>query len=130
MHVMNEANGPEGGTDWQRVNWRKAERTVRNLRQRLFRAAQQGDLRGVHALQKLLLRSYSNTLVSVRRVTRAACGKAHAGRGQGGHQDASSPWTPRGPLVHDTALACTPGTPRVHPQSNRQTPSARNSNGP
>jgi hypothetical protein len=75
MHVMNEANGPEGGTDWQRVNWRKAERTVRNLRQRLFRAAQQGDLRGVHALQKLLLRSYSNTLVSVRRVTQQNAGK-------------------------------------------------------
>ena len=45
MHVMNEANGPEGGTDWQRVNWRKTERTVRNLRQRIFRATQQGDLR-------------------------------------------------------------------------------------
>ena len=43
MLVTHDANGPEGGTDWQRVNWRQAERTVRNLRQRIFRAAQQGD---------------------------------------------------------------------------------------
>jgi RNA-directed DNA polymerase len=75
MHGTTDANGPEGGTEWQRVNWRKAERAVRNLRQRLFRAAQQGDLRKVHALQKLLLRSYSNTLVSVRRVTQQNAGK-------------------------------------------------------
>jgi RNA-directed DNA polymerase len=75
MHVMNEANGPEGGTDWQRVDWRQAERTVRNLRQRIFRAAQQGDLRKVHALQKLMLRSNSNTLLSVRRVTQQSAGK-------------------------------------------------------
>lgn len=75
MHVMNEANGPEGGTDWQRIDWRKAERAVRNLRQRIFRASQQGNLRKVHMLQKLMLRSYSNTLVSVRRVTQQNAGR-------------------------------------------------------
>ena len=79
MHVMNEANGPEGGTDWQRVDWRKAERAVRNLRQRIFRAAQQDDLRKVHMLQKLMRSRYSNTLLSVRRVTRAAF-RAHKPR--------------------------------------------------
>src|SRR5689334_11377763 len=72
---MNEANGPEGGTDWQRVDWRKAERAVRNLRQRIFRASQQGNMRKVHMLQKLMLRSYSNTLVSVRRVTQQNAGR-------------------------------------------------------
>jgi RNA-directed DNA polymerase len=75
MLVTHDANGPEGGTDWQCVNWRKAERTVRNLRQRIFRAAQQGDMRTVHALQKLMLRCYSNTLLSVRRVTQQNAGK-------------------------------------------------------
>jgi RNA-directed DNA polymerase len=75
MHAHSAANGPEGGTDWASVNWRKAERSVRNLRQRIFRAAQQGDKRRVHALQKLMLRSYSNTLVSVRRVTQQNAGR-------------------------------------------------------
>jgi hypothetical protein len=43
MLVTDDANGPEGRTDWQGVTWRQAERAVRNLRQRLFRAAQRGD---------------------------------------------------------------------------------------
>jgi len=55
-------NGPKRQTDWSSVNWRKANRLVRNLRQRIFRASQAGDLKRAHALQKLLLRSYANTL--------------------------------------------------------------------
>jgi hypothetical protein len=43
MLGTSDANGPEGGADWQGVTWRQAERTVRNLRQRLFRAARRGD---------------------------------------------------------------------------------------
>ena len=32
------ANGAEGRTiDWNAVNWRKVEKAVRNLRQRIFR---------------------------------------------------------------------------------------------
>ncbi len=75
MHATSDANGPEGGTDWTGVNWRKTQRAVRNLRQRIFRASQQGDMRRVHALQKLMLRSYANTLVSVRRVTQQNAGR-------------------------------------------------------
>jgi RNA-directed DNA polymerase len=75
MHATCDANGPEGGTAWQSVNWRKAQRTIRNLRQRIFRAAQQGDYRRMHALQKLMLRSYANTLLSVRRVTQDNAGR-------------------------------------------------------
>jgi len=65
----------EKHTDWQAIDWRKANRLVRNLRQRIFRASQQGDLKKVRSLQKLMLRSYSNTLVSVRRVTQTNHGK-------------------------------------------------------
>ena len=47
MRVVDSANGPTRRTDWTTVNWRKAERIVRNLRQRIFRAAQAGKfLRG------------------------------------------------------------------------------------
>jgi hypothetical protein len=43
MLGLPDANGPEGGTDWQGAIWRQAERFVSNLRQRFFRAAQPGD---------------------------------------------------------------------------------------
>jgi RNA-directed DNA polymerase len=68
-------NGTDRSTDWKSVNWRKANRQVRNLRQRIFKAAQARDWNKVRSLQKLMLRSYSNTLVSVRRVTQENKGK-------------------------------------------------------
>jgi RNA-directed DNA polymerase len=69
------ANGTEKPTDWNAINWRKANRVIRNLRQRIFRAAQEGNLRKVRSLQKLMVKSYSNRLVSVRRVTQMNAGK-------------------------------------------------------
>jgi RNA-directed DNA polymerase len=69
------ANGTEKQTDWNTINWRKANRTVRNLRQRIFRATQEGNLNKVRSLQKLMLKSYSNRLVSVRRVAQINAGK-------------------------------------------------------
>src|ERR1700682_3553726 len=79
MQVQNLANGTERPTDWNAVNWRRAERNVRNLRQRIFRAAQMGDLKKVRSLQKLMLRSRSNTLLSVRQVTQRNAGRKTAG---------------------------------------------------
>lgn len=72
-------NGPKGQTDWRRVNWRNANRQVRDLRRRIFRATQQGDWRKVASLQKLMLRSYSNRLQAVRRVTQVNQGKRTPG---------------------------------------------------
>jgi RNA-directed DNA polymerase len=73
------ANRPKGPTVWTEVNWRKVQRQVRNLRQRLFRATQEGDWARVQSLQRLMLRSYANTLLSVRRVTQVNHGKHTAG---------------------------------------------------
>ena len=56
-------------TDWQCVNWRKVPRLVRNLRHRIFRAAKVEDWDKVQSLQRLMLRSYANTLLSVRQST-------------------------------------------------------------
>src|SRR5229473_8644092 len=75
MRESSSANGTEKQTDWNAVNWRKANRTVRNLRQRIFRATQEGTLNKVRSLQKLMLKSYSNRLVSVRRVAQINAGK-------------------------------------------------------
>jgi RNA-directed DNA polymerase len=69
------ANGTEKQTDWNAINWRKANRIVRHLRQRIFRAAQESNLNKVRSLQKLMLKSYSNRLISVRRVTQINAGK-------------------------------------------------------
>jgi RNA-directed DNA polymerase len=79
MQAVMSANGTDRPTDWNSVNWRKANRQVRNLRQRIFRASRQGDLKKVRSLQKLMLRSYSNTLMSVRQVTQVNAGKRTAG---------------------------------------------------
>ena len=41
-----EVNGPEGEVlDWDAVDWRRVEDDVRRLRQRIFTATQEGDLK-------------------------------------------------------------------------------------
>ncbi|HVB24510.1 MAG TPA: reverse transcriptase N-terminal domain-containing protein [Ktedonobacteraceae bacterium] len=79
MQGISLANGTKKPTDWQTTHWTRAYRTVRNLRQRIFRATQEGNLKKVRSLQKLMLKSYSNRLVSVRRVAQVNAGKKTPG---------------------------------------------------
>jgi len=73
-------NGPEDELPgWDAIDWRTAEDDVRRLRQRIFTASKAGDLKRVRNLQKLMLRSRANTLVSVRRVTERNAGRKTAG---------------------------------------------------
>ncbi|HEV2240984.1 MAG TPA: reverse transcriptase N-terminal domain-containing protein [Streptosporangiaceae bacterium] len=72
-------NGPEGGLEWDAINWRVHEGNVERLRQRIFTAAREGDWPKVRNLQKMMLRSWSNTLVSVRQVTQRNAGRRTAG---------------------------------------------------
>src|SRR5947208_14751820 len=73
-------SGPEGGVlAWDAVDWRRAEDDVRRLRRRIFTASRAGDLKKVRSLQKLMLRSRSGALVSVRRVTEVNAGRKTAG---------------------------------------------------
>ena len=73
-------NGPEDvGLGWDAVDWRAAEDQVRRLRRRIFAATRAGDLKKVRSLQKLMLRSLSNTLVSVRQVTQRNAGRLTPG---------------------------------------------------
>lgn len=71
-------NGPDD-LDWDAIDWRRAEDEVRRLRQRIFKASQAQDLKKVRNLQKLLLRSRANTLISVRQVTERNAGRKTAG---------------------------------------------------
>ncbi|MFF4625838.1 reverse transcriptase N-terminal domain-containing protein [Nonomuraea jabiensis] len=74
------ANGPEDESlEWNAVDWRAAEDRVRRLRQRIFAATRAGDHKRVRSLQKLMLRSLSNTLISVRQVTERNAGRLTPG---------------------------------------------------
>jgi len=78
-------NGPAGpdsvfdGDAWDQVDWRTHEQRVRRLRCRIFTAVKDGDLATARNLQRLVLRSWSNTLISVRQVTQRNTGRRTAG---------------------------------------------------
>src|SRR5829696_10597366 len=74
------ANGPEGeDLDWDTIVWPVHEDYVRRVRGRIFKASKAQDLAMVRNLQKMMLRSWSKTLVSVRQVTQRNAGRATAG---------------------------------------------------
>ena len=64
---------------WQDVPWRKVERTVFKLQQRIYRASCRGDIKTVHKLQRLVLTSWYAKLLATRRVTQDNRGKRTAG---------------------------------------------------
>lgn len=66
-------------TDWQSIEWTPLKERVRNLRQRIFRATKNGQWNKARSLMKLMLRSYSNLLLSVRKVTQENKGKKTPG---------------------------------------------------
>jgi len=78
-------NGPDGplvtldGQEWETIDWQGCEERVRRLRGRIFKAAREGDWPKARNLQKLMLRSMSNTLVSVRQVTQHNAGRKTPG---------------------------------------------------
>jgi RNA-directed DNA polymerase len=122
-------NGPEDAPfDWYAIDWRRVEENVRRLRQRIFTAARAGDLARVRSLQKLMLRSRANTLVSVRRVTERNAGRLTAG------VDGEVVLSPQAKArladrVHQNAepFKDLAGQARVHPEARQQhqAPTAR-----
>ena len=79
MNHKEKVETTEDNLQWDEISWKKVNRIVRNLRRRIFSARQKGDLNKVRNLQKLMLRSQSNVLSSVRRVTQINSGKKTAG---------------------------------------------------
>ncbi len=65
--------------DWSQINWRKVNKVVKNLRQRIFHARKLSNFRKLRSLQKLMQKNYANLLLSVRRITQTNTGKATAG---------------------------------------------------
>ena len=66
-------------TDWQAIKWKQAEKYVEKLQKRIFHAEKNGDKRRVRDLQRMLMKSKSALLLSIRRVTQINKGKRTAG---------------------------------------------------
>jgi RNA-directed DNA polymerase len=77
--VSNDIGTLEPMRDWTDINWKSINKRVRNLRQRIYRATQNGQWNKAKSLMKLMLRSYSNLILSVRRVTQENQGRKTAG---------------------------------------------------
>ncbi len=56
-------------TDWASIDWKRVQRNVRVVQQRLAKATQEGNWRRVKALQRMLTRSFSAKTLAVKRVT-------------------------------------------------------------
>lgn len=57
----------ETAVRWHAIDWANAYNKVKNLRQRIFKATMNKDWKKVRGLQKLMLKSRANLLISVRR---------------------------------------------------------------
>jgi RNA-directed DNA polymerase len=132
-------NGPEGVLEWGAVDWRAREQDVPRLRQRIFKAVREQDGPKVRNLQKLMLRSRANTLVSVRQVTQRNAGRktagidgevalasgARAGAAVRVHQSITS-WNPRAvkrvhiPKASNRAKLRPPGIPVIMDRCHQQ----------
>lgn len=66
-------------TEWNALDWRKLEKRVFKLQNRIFKASSRSDVKAVRRLQKTLLRSRSAKCLAVRRVTQDNQGKKTAG---------------------------------------------------
>src|ERR671928_974803 len=64
---------------WQGIAWKKVQRHVFRLQKRIDRAAQRKDVRTIHKLQKLLVKSWYARLLAVRRITQDNRGRHTAG---------------------------------------------------
>ena len=64
---------------WKNINWRQVERYVFKLQKRIYAASRCGNVKLLRQLQKTLMRSWSNRVLAVRRVTVENQGKKTAG---------------------------------------------------
>jgi RNA-directed DNA polymerase len=65
--------------EWNKLPWRKIQKAIFKLQKRIYRAYINGDVRKGRRLQKTLIKSYYNRLLSVRKVTQDNSGKKTAG---------------------------------------------------
>jgi retron-type reverse transcriptase len=79
MGKLIDANGTQASIDWSQVDWRKVEKTVLCLQQRIFMAKVKGDVKGMESLQRLLASSRAAKLLAVRKVGQESSGRRTPG---------------------------------------------------
>jgi RNA-directed DNA polymerase len=79
MNTVNMKSAIPSRMDWNSINWKKIHQYVDKLQKRIYRAERLGQHRKVRGLQRLLIRSRANLLLSIRRVTQLNQGKRTAG---------------------------------------------------
>src|SRR2546426_8049598 len=65
--------------EWNALPWKQFERQTFKLQKRIYQASQRGNVKTVHRLQRLLMKSWAVRCVAVRRVTQDNQGKKTAG---------------------------------------------------
>jgi len=65
--------------DWRTLSWKKIQRDVRRLQQRIYQAERRGDWKRARSIERLLLHSWSGRCLAVRQVTQDNCGKRTPG---------------------------------------------------
>ncbi len=65
--------------EWKNIPWHRLEKNVFKLQRRIYQASNRGDVKTVHRLQRLLMKSWSAKCLAVRRVTQDNQGKKTAG---------------------------------------------------
>ncbi|GET44497.1 reverse transcriptase N-terminal domain-containing protein [Microseira wollei] len=64
-----KSDSPQNTQGWKRINWRQVEGYVFKLQKRIYAASRCGDVKRVRQLQKTLMKSWSNRVLAVRKVT-------------------------------------------------------------
>lgn len=79
--VINDigAKNQEDRINWSSIDWIQCYKKVKNLRHRIYRATKEKDWNKVRSLTKLMMRSQSNLLESVKKVTQDNKGRKTAG---------------------------------------------------
>ena len=79
--VETEARSVETPTieDWTHAPWRQLEQHVYRLQKRIYKAQSRGNVKAVHSLQRLLVKSQAARMLAVRKVTQDNQGKRTAG---------------------------------------------------
>ncbi len=72
-------SAPTATYEWRELPWRKLEVAVFKLQKRIYRASQVNEVRRVHKLQRLLLKSRAAKYLAGRRITQDNHGKQTAG---------------------------------------------------
>ncbi len=71
MNVEGEMPGVRASelADWNAINWRKVDKTIRRLQVRIVKAQREGRHGKVKALSRILTRSFAAKVLAVKRVT-------------------------------------------------------------